>query len=66
MMKINYLKKKCVFLSDFGGCVVVLMVLSFNNSPYFIEMIINENIMKISTLKKKRVFLSDFGGCVMV
>ena len=54
------------FISDFGGFVVVLIVLSFNNSPKFIEMIENENIMKISTLKKKCVFLTDFGGFVVV
>ena len=31
LMKKNNMKNKCVFLSDFGTSVVVLMVLSFNN-----------------------------------
>ena len=37
MMKINNLKKKCVFLSDFDLFVVVKIVKSSNNSPEFIR-----------------------------
>ena len=36
LVKKNNLKKKCVFISDFGTSVVVLMDLSCNNSPEFI------------------------------
>ena len=37
MMKINNLKKKCVFLSDFGTSVLVLIFLTCNNSSEFIR-----------------------------
>ena len=47
-MKINNLKKKCFFLSDFDLFVVVKIVKSSNNSPELLESILNEKMMKIN------------------